>query len=149
MANDSRRSRIAVIVMAISAIALATALTMAIHVSSAEHVRHLDSTDPDTVAYSLVILKDRHDPAGIDRAEKLLKSDNPMIWINAAIYLGAMGKTEAEPYLIKALPQANLDQGIQVVQELTQLTHQPFGNDVKGWQTWWNQKQTTMPTTHP
>jgi hypothetical protein len=142
MANDPRRSRIVVIVIAISAIALATALTMAIHVSTAEHVRHLDSSDPDTVAYSLVIITDRHDSAGIDKAETLIKSDNPIIWINAAIYLGEMGKSEALPYLIKAFPQADLDQGIQIVQELTQLTGQPFGNDVKGWQNWWR-------TAHP
>jgi hypothetical protein len=137
MASDSRRSRVVVIAMAVSAIVGAIILTKAIHVSTADHVRHLDSGDPDTVAYSLVILKDRHDPSGLDKAENLVKSDNPQIWINAAIYLGAMGRPEAEPFLIKALPQADLDEGIQIVQELTQLTGKPFGNDARAWVLWW------------
>lgn len=137
MASNSRRSRFVVIAMVILAIVGSILLTKAIHVSTAEHLRHLDSTDPDTVAYSLVILTDRRDPAGIEKAESLVKSDNPRIWMDAAIYLGAMGKPEAVPYLIKALPQADLDQGIEIVQELTQLTGKPFGNDVKGWEDWW------------
>jgi hypothetical protein len=138
MANDSRRGRIVVIAIVISAIALAIVLTKVIHVSSAEYVRHLDSNDPDTVAYALVILKDRDDPAGIDKTETLVKSDNPQIWINAAIYLGAMGKPESLPYLIKALLQADLDQGIQIVQQLKQFTGKPFENDVNAWESWWS-----------
>jgi HEAT repeat protein len=122
MANDSRRGRIVVIAIVVSAIALAILLTKVIHVSSADYVKHLDSNDPDTVSYALVILKDRNDPAGVDRAENLVKSDNPQIWINAAIYLGALGKSDAVPYLVKALPQADLDQGIQIVQQLKRFT---------------------------
>lgn len=142
MANDSRRGRIVVIVIVIGSILGALVLTKAIHVSTADYVKHLDSSDPDTVSYALVILKDRADPAGVDKAENLVKSDNPQIWINAAIYLGTLGKSDAVPYLVKALPQADLDQGIQIVQQLKQFTGMPFGNDVNAWQTWWK-------TTHP
>lgn len=137
MANDSRRGPIVVIAIVISAIALAILLTKIIHVSSAQYVRHLESNDPDTVSYALVILKDRNDPAGIDKTENLVQSDNPQISINAAIYLGAMGKPEALPYLFKALPQADLDQGIQIVQQLKRFTGKPFGNDVIAWENWW------------
>jgi len=147
MANDSRRGRIVVIAIVVSAIALAILLTKVIHVSSAEYVRHLDSYDPDTVSYALVILKDRNDPAGVDKAENLVKSDNPQIWINAAVYLGAIGKSDAVPYLVKALPQADLDQGIQIVQQLKQFTGMPFGNDVNGWENWW--KNVHPATTQP
>jgi HEAT repeat protein len=142
MANDSRRGRIVVIAIVVSVIALAILLTKVIHVSSADYVKHLDSNDPDTVAYALVILKDRNDPAGIDKAENLVKSDNPQIWINAAVYLGAIGKSDAVPYLVRALTQADLDQGIQIVQQLKQFTGMPFGNDVNAWEGWWNR-------THP
>ncbi len=137
MANDSRRGPIVVIAIVVSAIVIAILLTKVIHVSSAEYVRHLDSNDPDTVSYALMILKDRSDPAGVDKAENLVKNDNPQIWINAAVYLGALGKSDAVPYLVKALPQADLDQGIQIVQQLKQFTGMPFGNDVNGWESWW------------
>jgi hypothetical protein len=137
MASDSRRGRIVVITIVLASILGAIAMTLTVHVSTSDYVKHLDSNDPDTVAYALVILKDRNTPAGADKAETLLKNDTPQIWINAAIYLGSLNKPESIPYLIKALPQADLDQGIQIVQLLTQLTHQPFNNDVNAWQSWW------------
>ncbi len=143
MANDSRRGRIVVIAIVIGSILGAIVLTKAVHVSTADYVKHLDSNDPDTVSYALVILKDRNDPAGVDKAENLIESDNPQIWINAAIYLGALGKSDAVPYLVKALPQADLDQGIQIVQQLKQFTGMPFGNDVNAWESWWKSAHPT------
>jgi len=147
MGNDSpRRSRIVVIVMAVIMVAGSVLLTWAMHVPTARHLRDLDSSDPNIVSYSLVILKDRHDPAGIDKAETLLKSGDGQIRMNAARYLGAMGKTEAVPYLIQALSLADTDQALEMMDELTHLTGKPFGNDAKAWTDWWSERRaSTQP----
>ncbi|MGA2439671.1 MAG: HEAT repeat domain-containing protein [Tepidisphaeraceae bacterium] len=142
MANDSpQRGRIVVIVMAVIMIAGSVLLTWALHVPTARHLRDLDSADPNVVSYSLVILKDRHDPAGIAKAEALLKSDDEQIRMNAARYLGAMGKPEAVPYLIQALSLADTDQALEMLDELTHLTGKPFGNDAKAWTDWWGESR--------
>jgi len=147
MGNDSpRRSRIVVIVMAVIMVAGSVLLTWALHVPTARHLRDLDSADPNVESYSLVILKDRHDPAGIDKAETLLKSGDGQIRMNAARYLGAMGKTEAVPYLIQALSLADTDQALEMMDELTHLTGKPFGNDAKAWTDWWSERRaSTQP----
>jgi len=139
MGNDPpQRGRIVVIVMVAIMIVGSVLLTWAMHVPTARHLRDLDSTDPNVVSYSLVILKDRRDPAGIAKAEALLTSGDAQIRMNAARYLGAMGKPEAVPYLIQALPLADTDQAIEMLDELTHLTGKPFGNDVKAWTDWWS-----------
>jgi HEAT repeat protein len=142
MDNDSpQRGRIVVIVMVAIMILGSVLLTWAMHVPTARHLRDLDSTDPNVVSYSLVILKDRHDPAGIAKAEALLNSGDAQIRMNAARYLGAMGKPEAAPYLIQALPLADTEQALEMMDELTHLTGKPFGNDAKAWTDWWSQSQ--------
>ena len=142
MGNEPpQRGRIVAIVMFTVMIVGSVLLTWAMHVPTARHLRDLDSTDPNVVSYSLVILKDRHDPAGIAKAETLLKSDDEQIRMNAARYLAAMGKPEAVPYLIQALPLADTDQAIEMLDELTHLTGKPFGNDAKAWADWWRETQ--------
>src|SRR5208282_6872030 len=102
MGNDSpQRGRIVVIVMAVIMIAGAASLTYFMHVSSDELVRNLDSSDADKIGDSLILLKDRRDPAGITKAKMLLQSDVADVWTHAALYLGAMGKVESIPYLVK------------------------------------------------
>src|SRR5579863_6444897 len=104
MGNDPpQRGRIVVIVMVVLMIGGSIALTYFMHKSSTQLVTNLDSPDSDKVGYSLEILKDRRDPAGIAKAKDLLQNNNPDIWQRAALYLGAMGKAESIPYLIKTL----------------------------------------------
>ena len=142
MGNDPpQRGRIVVIGMVVIMIVGSALLTWAMHVPTARHLHDLDSTDPNIVSYSLVILKDRHDPAGIAKAETLLKSDDAQIRMNAARYLGAMGKPEAVPYLIQALSLADTDQALEMMDELTHLTGKPFGNDANAWTDWLGQSQ--------
>lgn len=64
---------------------------------------NLTSTDVDVVRESLGILAERKDSSGVQAAIPLLKSRDPYVWLNAAIYLGAMKRQEAVPYLIKGL----------------------------------------------
>jgi hypothetical protein len=142
MDNDPpQRGRIVVIAMVAVMIVGSVLLTWAMHVPTARHLRDLDSTDPNVVSYSLVILKDRRNPAGIGKAEILLKNADEQIRMNAARYLGAMAKPEAVPYLIQSLPIADTDQAIEMMDELTHLTGKPFGNNAKAWTDWWSESQ--------
>lgn len=124
MASDSKRSRsgpITVIVVA-AIVAVCTVLFVTqMHVSQAELVRNLDSSDSDTVQASLIVLKNRRDPAGIYKALKLLDSSDASTWLNAALYLGAMGRSEATPCLHKALAFADVDQRAEINNDLKRL----------------------------
>jgi hypothetical protein len=141
MGSDSpQRGPIVVIVMAVMAIAGAACLTYFMHVSSDELVGNLDSTSPDKVGDSLILLKDRRDPAGITKAKTLLNSDVADIWTNAALYLGAMGKAESIPYLVKALRTADPQDGHEISVDLTMMTGQDFGVKYEDWRAWWSGK---------
>lgn len=141
MGNDPpKRGPIVVIVMAILMIVGAASLTFVMHVSSAELVRNLDSKDPDKVGDSLILLKDRREPEGIARAKTLLNSDAAEVWSNAAYYLGAMGKSESIPYLIKALRTADAEEGREISLDLTAMTGNDFGNKYGDWRDWWERK---------
>ena len=63
---------------------------------------NLQSTDTDLVRESLGLLCERRDPIAADRAVQLLTSPDDYVWLNSAEYLGAIGRAEAVPYLIKA-----------------------------------------------
>jgi len=141
MGNDSpKRGPIVVIVMAVIMIAGAASLTWFMHVSSDELVGNLDSTNPDKVGDSLILLKDRRDPAGITEAKALLQSNVADVWTNAALYLGAMGKAESIPYLVKALRTADEQTGHEISVDLTSMTGQDFGGNFKDWRGWWLSK---------
>jgi hypothetical protein len=141
MGDDSRqRGPIVVIVMAVIMVAGAVSLTWFMHVSSNELVRNLDSSNQDKVGDSLILLKDRRDPAGIARAKALLNSDAADVWTNAALYLGVMGKAESIPYLIKALRAADPEEGHEISVDLTMMTGQDFGTNFKDWHEWWLSK---------
>jgi hypothetical protein len=141
MGNDSpQRGRVVVIVMAVIMIAGAASLTYFMHVSSDELVGNLDSSDADKVGDSLILLKDRRDPAGIAKAKMLLRSDVADVWTNAALYLGAMGKAESIPYLVKALRTADGQTGHEISVDLTMMTGGDFGSNYQDWRAWWLSK---------
>ncbi len=141
MGSDSpQRGRIVVIVMAIIMIVGAVSLTWFMHVSSDELVGNLDSANPDKVGDSLILLKDRRDPAGVAKAKALLNSDVADVWTNAAMYLGAMGKAESIPYLVKALRTADPQDGHEISVDLTMMTGRDFGGNFEDWRGWWLSK---------
>jgi HEAT repeat protein len=107
------------------------------HVSSTELVRNLNSNDPEKVGDSLSLLKDRRDPAGIERAKALLKSGDVDVWANAALYLGAMGKSESIPYLVNALRISDAQEGHEISIDLTTMTGRDFGTRYEDWNAWW------------
>jgi len=135
--NSPQRGRIVVIAMVVLMLGGSAALTYFMHRSSTQLVASLDSSDPDKVSSGLESLKNRRDPAGINKAKDLLKSDNPDIWQSAALYLGAMGKGESIPYLIKTLQTAQGPELHEISVDLTTLTGRDFGTHFDDWQKWW------------
>jgi hypothetical protein len=159
MASDpGRRSRMVVIAMIVVAIGGSALLAYFMHASSAELVRRLASDDPDVVSDSLILLKDRRDPEGLDKAATLLESDSADVRTNAAIYLGAMQKPNSIPYLIQAMGDVEDDRKNEIVSELSAITGQSF-RDAKSWRDWWHVQHPTgsfpfdvsqtLPTTSP
>jgi hypothetical protein len=141
MANEPpQRGKLVVTVMVVIMIGVATALTYFMHVSSAELVGNLNSSDPDRVGDSLILLKDRRDPAGIAKARDLLQSQVPDVWTHAALYLGAMGKADSIPYLVKALRSSDEQMAHEISVDLTTMTGQDFGGHYEDWRRWWDGK---------
>jgi len=106
-------------------------------IPASSYARNLDSNDPDIVRESLAHLADRKDPVAVGRAVELLQSTNDYIWLNAAHYVGACGRREAVPYLIKALRHTAWRSDQETAQYLRILTDQDFGTDFTRWQQWW------------
>jgi hypothetical protein len=104
---------------------------------SSRLVANLASNDPDTVRESLAVLNDRADPSGVQAAIPLLKSRDPYVWFNAALYLGAMRRQEAVPYLIKGLRHPAWRAHQDSANRLTAITGQNFGTDFEKWREWW------------
>jgi len=96
----------------------------------------------DIVYHSFEILTQRKDPIAVYHAIDMLDSSDDDTWLNAAIYLGACGRQEAVPYLIKALRQTAFRSHDQEAGYLTALTSQNFGTDFAKWKSWWEK-------THP
>jgi hypothetical protein len=110
--------------------------------SSRALTRNVESGSGDIVFDSLDILTQRKDPMAAYLEVDMLQSDNDYEWLKAAIYLGACGRQEAVPYLIKALRHAALRSHDQEAGYLTALTGQNFGTDFEKWKSWWEK-------THP
>jgi len=106
-------------------------------VSSPSVAENVMKGSGDIVYDSLGILADRRDPIVVDRAIDLLNSDDDYMWLNAAQYLGACGRQEAVPYLIKALRHTAWRSDAKRVQLLRELTNEDFGTDFSRWQSWW------------
>jgi hypothetical protein len=137
MGSESpNRGRNVVIVMVILIIVGSFSLTYFMHVSSRQVVRALDSDNPAKVSDSLLLLRDRRDPAGIAKAKELLKSDNTDVWTSAALYLGVMGKKESIPYLVKALNGASDEDAHEMAMDLAEMTGRDYGNNYDAWEAW-------------
>jgi hypothetical protein len=106
-------------------------------ISVNRYARNLDSDDSDLVRESLAILTHRRDPAAVTRGVELLDSADDYIWLNAAHYVGACGRQEAIPYLIKALRHTAWRGDGETIQYLRNLSGQDFGMNFTRWQGWW------------
>ena len=132
-----RNSRRAVYVMVALILVGSVAMTYYMHRSSRQLVQTLDSPNPDTVCYSLTLLKQRRDPEGIAKATDLLASSSKDVQTEAALYLGAMGKSQSIPYLINALNGADDQDAREISVDLTMLTGEDFGTKYNDWNAWW------------
>ena len=102
----------------------------------ARHAENLASGDSDAVGKSLRALAESGDPAAVPASLLLLKSEDPWVWVHAALYLGAVRRPEAVPYLIKAgLKYGWAYSGAE--ESLAAMTGQNFGTDFEKWWEWW------------
>ena len=104
---------------------------------AAQLARNLESTDTDLIRESLALLCERRNPIAADKAVQLLASPDDYIWLNAALYLGAVGRAEAVPFLIKALRHTAWRSQEDFVSALQRLTSQSFPADFHAWSQWW------------
>jgi len=106
---------------------------------SSQLARNLESNNTDLVRESLAILRKRMDPSGAERAVQLLKSPDDYVWLNAADYLGALGRAEAVPYLIKGLRHTAWRSDTERINDLQLITRQALGTNFVVWSNWWEQ----------
>lgn len=99
------------------------------------------SADEGVIRECLWELHARKDMRGISRAIELLEHPDDYVWLNAALYLGAMGRSESVPYLIKALRHTAARSDIDTIRYLRALTKQDMA-DFEQWRQWWT-------ATHP
>jgi hypothetical protein len=100
-------------------------------------VEGLKSDDAERVGKSLRALTESEDPVAVPQALPLLRSDDAYVWINAALYLGAVRRPEAVPYLIKAGLKKCEWAYSGARKSLTAITGQDFGTDFPRWREWW------------
>jgi hypothetical protein len=105
--------------------------------SSRALTRNIQEGSGEIVYDSLNILTQRKDPMAVYFEIDMLQSDDDYEWLNAAIYLGACGRQEAVPYLIKALRHTAVRSHDQEAGYLAALTGQNFGTDFEKWKSWW------------
>ena len=103
---------------------------------------NLQGSDSDLQRESLGILAERKDPAAVTAALPLLKSNDPYVWLNAALYLGSVNRQEAVPYLIKGLRHYAWRAQGECANDLSTITGKNFGTDFQKWHEWWE-------ATHP
>jgi len=105
--------------------------------SSRALARNVEDGKGDIVYDSFAILTQRRDPISVYPAIDMLQSHDDYKWLNAALYLGACGRQEAVPYLIKALRHKASRSYDEEAGYLAELTSQNFGTDFDKWKSWW------------
>jgi hypothetical protein len=106
-------------------------------IPASSYARNLDSDDNDLVRESLYFLTQRKDPIAVPKAITLLQSTDDYIWLNAALYLGVCKRSEAVPFLIKALRHTAWHSDSEEAEYLRDITGEDFGSDFSRWQHWW------------
>lgn len=98
---------------------------------------NLETGDSDLMRESLSILADRRTPVAAETALPLLGHPDAYVWLNAALYLGSVRRSEATPYLIKALRHQASRSHVDAGKYLRDLTGNDFGTDFTRWNEWW------------
>ena len=111
---------------------------------SSQLARNLESSDTNLVIDSLSILEDCRDPIAIQKALQLLGSSDDYVWLNAALYLGAVGRVESIPYLIKAFRHTAWRADAETLSDLQHLTGQNFPPNFGKWTNWWEATHTNV-----
>jgi hypothetical protein len=135
--KPAQRGPITVLLMILAILCFSAFLTYFMHKNSTTDSRQLKSSDPAAVIEALTAMKERHDPTGIAQATALLESNNPEIANNAALYLGAMGKSVSIPTLINALKTPDAEIRNEISLDLSQMTGEFLGDNYDAWHTWW------------
>jgi HEAT repeats len=138
--KPAQRGPITVLLMILGILCFSAFLTYFMHKNSTTDSRQLESHDPAAVIEALTAMKERHDPTGVAKATTLLNNANPEIANNAALYLGAMGKSVSIPYLITALKTPDDEIRNEISLDLSQMTGEFLGDNYDAWQTWWQTK---------
>jgi len=105
--------------------------------TEASLVADVQSRDFNRICDGLEKLRRRLDPIAREDALRLLESENSYLWLNAALYLGAINDEASVPYLIKALRHPASRAGPDAVAALRAMTGQSWGVDFEQWQQWW------------
>ncbi|MCC5805417.1 MAG: hypothetical protein JJU00_03725 [Opitutales bacterium] len=102
------------------------------------HLRVIEQKqNMERVYDSYSILTSRQDPIALEHALEDVKVPDAYLWVNAARYLGSLGREEAIPYLIKALRHTASRGDDEIVGWLEDLTKKSFGADFDAWRSWW------------
>lgn len=108
---------------------------------SDEAWRRSIAQDPTAHGYSAYgILQDRESDVAIEEGLRDLGSEDAYVWMNAASYVGSRGRSEAIPYLIKALRHTASRSNGERVELLQNLTSQTFGADFEEWLQWYRKQ---------
>jgi len=100
-------------------------------------VEDLQSKDFNRICKGLGELARRRDPIARKEALRFLKSENPYLWLNAALYLGAINDETSVPYLIKGLRHQASRSWPDAAAALRAITGQPWDVDFEQWRQWW------------
>lgn len=104
---------------------------------------NLRSRDPVLVRETICALNMRDEFSFAEQVLPYLSSNDDLLWLNAAIYLGRAGRQEAIPYLIKAFRHTVNCCDEEVVAILARLTGQTFEADFAQWHDWWSPQHST------
>jgi len=106
-------------------------------ISSESFLRTIEERkDMGNVYDAYYILAKRNDPIAISHALQDLNSKDAYLWLNAASYLGKLQRSEAIPYLIKALRHSAYLSAPERAEMLQAMTGEPIGVDFVRWREW-------------
>ena len=105
--------------------------------TQASLVADLKSKDFNRICSGLGILATNCDPIAQKDGLRFLKSENPYLWFNAALYLGAIGDEASVPYLIKGLRHPASRARPDAAAALRAMTGKPWDVDFDAWRQWW------------
>lgn len=108
-------------------------------------VQLLQSSDTIVINNALTRFERSGSDAGKERAAELLHHSDSYVWYCSSLYLGSIGDARSIPFLIRGLDHPAWRSKPRVVQYLTNLTHQDFGENKDEWIRWWKSQNSNSP----